>query len=48
MGKHIIMVDLFTGFMTSSMLAGDGIHPNQTGYNFMGDGWYGAISSYLH
>ncbi len=48
MGKHIIMVDLFTGFMTSSMLAGDGIHPNQTGYNFMGDGWYAGISSYLH
>jgi hypothetical protein len=48
MGKHIVMVDLFTGFTTSSMLAGDGIHPNQKGYDFMGDGWYAAISSYLH
>ena len=46
--KPCAMVDLYSGFMTSTMLAGDGIHPNQTGYDFMGDGWYMGISSYLH
>ena len=46
-GKHVIVVDLFTGFTTSSMLAGDGVHPNQKGYDWMGDTWYAAISSLL-
>ncbi|HET7544167.1 MAG TPA: SGNH/GDSL hydrolase family protein [Polyangiaceae bacterium] len=47
-GKHVIMADCFTGFTTSSMLSSDSIHPNQTGYNFMGDQFYSVISSYLH
>jgi hypothetical protein len=47
-GKHILMVDCNTGFMTSSMLSSDSIHPNQTGYNFMGDQFYSVIKSYLH
>jgi lysophospholipase L1-like esterase len=42
-GKHILMADLDTGFNTSTMLSSDGIHPNQTGYNFMGDTWYALI-----
>ena len=46
-GKHVIVADLNTGFTTSSMLAGDGVHPNQKGYDWMGDTWYAAISSYL-
>ena len=46
-GKHVISVDLNTGFQTSTMLSSDGIHPNQTGYNWMGDTWYSTISSYL-
>ncbi len=46
-GKHVIVADLFTGFTTSSMLAGDGVHPNQKGYDWMGDTWYAAISSLL-
>jgi len=29
------------------MLSSDGIHPNQTGYNWMGDTWYSVISSYF-
>jgi lysophospholipase L1-like esterase len=29
------------------MLSGDGIHPNQKGYDWMGDTWYSSISSYL-
>lgn len=47
-GKHVIAADLNTGFTTSSMLAGDGVHPNQKGYDWMGDTWYSVISSYLH
>ncbi len=45
-GKHVLLADMNTGF-TSNMLSMDGIHPNQTGYNFMGDAWYGVISAYL-
>ena len=48
MGKHVTMVDLNTGFQTSTMLSSDGIHPNQTGYNWMGDTWYAAIGSLFH
>jgi hypothetical protein len=46
-GKHVTMVDLNTGFNTSTMLAGDGVHPNQSGYNWMGDKWYAAIGGLL-
>jgi lysophospholipase L1-like esterase len=45
-GKHIILVDQFTGFPNSELA--DGIHPNQAGYNRMGDVWYAAIADYLH
>ena len=44
-GKHVISVDLNTGFQTSTMLSSDGIHPNQTGYNWMGDTWYATVGS---
>ena len=44
-GKHVVSVDLNTGFQTSTMLSSDGIHPNQTGYNWMGDTWYATIGS---
>jgi lysophospholipase L1-like esterase len=46
-GKHVMLADMNTGF-TSSMMSSDGIHPNQSGYNFMGDAWYAAISGCLH
>ena len=45
-GMHIILGDMNAGF-TASNLASDGIHPNQAGYNWMGDQWYALISSYL-
>jgi len=48
MGKHILMVDVNTGFNVQTMLSGDGIHPNMTGYNWMGDQWYPVIGGYLH
>lgn len=45
-GKHIILIDQFTDFPTSEL--GDGVHPNQAGYERMADKWYAAIASYLH
>jgi lysophospholipase L1-like esterase len=46
-GKHVILVDMFTGFTPSTMLGSDNIHPNTTGYRFMADHWYAAIGSLL-
>ncbi|HET9953785.1 MAG TPA: SGNH/GDSL hydrolase family protein [Polyangiaceae bacterium] len=45
-GKHLILVDQFTGFPTSEL--GDGVHPNQAGYSRMAKVWYEAIKTYLH
>lgn len=45
-GKHVLLVDQFTGFPTSEL--GDGVHPNQAGYERMAHVWYAAIESYLH
>jgi lysophospholipase L1-like esterase len=45
-GKHVILVDQYTGFPTSEL--GDGVHPNQAGYTRMAGVWYTAIKSYLH
>ena len=39
-GKHVIVVDLNTGFPAGDM---DSVHPYQTGYQWMGDKWYAAI-----
>ena len=44
-GKHVILVDQFTGFPTSELA--DGVHPNPDGYSRMANTWYSAISSYL-
>ena len=41
-GKHVIVVDLNTGFPAGDM---DSVHPYQSGYNWMGDKWYDAIGS---
>ncbi len=46
-GKHIMLVDMYTGFNTSTMLGSDSIHPNSTGYKFMADHWYSVIGSLL-
>jgi lysophospholipase L1-like esterase len=46
-GKHIVLVDQHTGFQITTMLSSDGVHPNQTGYNHMGDVWYAAIRDVL-
>jgi len=46
-GKHIALVDMYTGFNTSTMLGSDSIHPNTTGYTFMAAHWYSVIGSLL-
>jgi lysophospholipase L1-like esterase len=46
-GKHIVLVDMFTGFTTATMLGSDSIHPNSSGYKLMADRWYAAIGSLL-
>jgi lysophospholipase L1-like esterase len=45
-GKHIVLVDQFTGFDDEEELQ-DGVHPNAAGYARMAETWYAAISSYL-
>ena len=45
-GKHVILVDPFTGFK-SNMLSADGVHPNQSGYDYLGDTFYAGVASYL-
>ena len=45
-GKHVILVDQFSGFLASEL--GDGVHPNQAGYARMAGVWYTAVKGYLH
>jgi lysophospholipase L1-like esterase len=45
-GKHVMLADMNTGF-TASMLSTDQVHPNQSGYDFMGDKWYELIGELL-
>ena len=44
-GKHVVLVDMHTGFPLSELA--DGIHPNQAGYNRMAGIWYATISPLL-
>jgi len=46
-GKHIILVDMNTGFSVTTMFGPDNIHPNTAGYKFMADHWYAAIAPLL-
>ena len=39
---HVSLVDLTTGF-PSNGLSSDNIHPNDVGYTWMANKWYGAI-----
>jgi lysophospholipase L1-like esterase len=45
-GKHIIVVDMYTPFAAHPDYM-NGLHPNDTGYDFMGDIWYKAVTPYL-
>ena len=44
-GKHVLLVDQFSGFPISEL--GDGVHPNQKGYERMAGVWYQAIAPLL-
>ena len=44
-GKHVIGVDMSTGFPSSELA--DGIHPNPKGYARMANVWYTAIGKFL-
>jgi lysophospholipase L1-like esterase len=44
-GKHVVLVDQFTGFPNDELA--DGVHPNAEGYARMARVWYTAISQYL-
>ncbi len=46
-GKHIAVVDMFTGFDAGTMLGSDDIHPNTAGYSFMANRWYSAVGTLL-
>jgi hypothetical protein len=43
-GKHVIVVDLNTAF-PSSGLSSDNVHPNVSGYAWMGDRFYDAVGA---
>lgn len=45
-GFNVILVDQYRGF-PSNGLTSDNLHPNDTGYRFMGQTWYNAIKDYL-
>jgi len=48
-GRHVVVVDMNTGFPQTNGFASDNVHPNDAvGYPWMGDKWYSAISQYLH
>ncbi|WP_437722824.1 GDSL-type esterase/lipase family protein [Sorangium sp. So ce861] len=44
-GKHVVLVDMHTGFPTSELA--DGVHPNAAGYARMANRWYDAIGDLL-
>lgn len=44
-GKHVLLVDMHTGFPSDGL--GDGVHPNQGGYEWMAGVWYDAIAPLL-
>ena len=51
LGKHVLLVDQYSRFVDTkgNVLTshfGDGIHPDRTGYDWMGDTWYAAIEQY--
>ena len=46
MGSKFHFVDMHTNFPSNGITPSvDPLHPNQTGYNFMADQWYAAVSA---
>ena len=51
LGKHVVMVDMFTAFTTNAnyktALLSDEVHPNDAGHVVLGGVWYNAIKGLL-
>jgi len=45
-GKRVTLIDMNTGF-PSDGLSADGIHPNDTGYAFMAQKWFAAVTALM-
>jgi lysophospholipase L1-like esterase len=43
-GKSAYFLDMHSK-LTAADISGDGVHPNQSGYDKMGDAWFGAIQA---
>lgn len=49
-GKHVVLVDMFTPFISNPNFAGlmvDILHPNDAGYVVLGRAWHDAIDRFL-
>jgi lysophospholipase L1-like esterase len=46
-GKHVLLADMNTGFVASTMFSSDNLHPNGAGYKFMATRWYSVIGPLL-
>ncbi len=46
LGRQVSMVDMYAA-LGASDINGDGVHPNQTGSNKMGDAWFPAIANVI-
>ncbi len=50
-GKHILLVDMYAAFTAHAAyktdLLNDTLHPNDAGYDVMGDVWYAALAPHL-
>jgi lysophospholipase L1-like esterase len=46
-GKHLLVADMNTGFISATMLSSDNLHPNNAGYKFMASRWYAVVGSLL-
>jgi lysophospholipase L1-like esterase len=44
-GAKVSFVDMHSAIALSDLAAGDNAHPNQAGFNKLGDAWFGAITA---
>jgi lysophospholipase L1-like esterase len=51
MGRHLVLIDMYGAFTKDAdyktSLLGDGLHPNEAGYERMAETWYAALEPYL-
>ena len=44
-GEHVTFVDMHSVLTVSDLAPGDNCHPNQAGFDKLGDAWFGAITA---